>query len=163
MTGHGLTAERLRELLHYDKATGIFTWVSARRGTHAGSVAGCINNNGYWLITVDGVKYRAHRLAWLWVKGKWPPSEVDHRNTKRSDNRWRNLRLATFEHNQQNRRRAMVTNKVGLLGVRESGVRFSAGIFHSGKDWHLGTFDTPEEAHAAYVAAKRKHHPGCTL
>lgn len=163
MPRNDLPAARVRELLHYDKATGRFTWLVSRPGAPAGSEAGTINNNGYRLIAVDGVRYRAHRLAWLWVKGVWPAGEIDHRNTKRSDNRWRNLRQATFEHNQQNRRRALRTNRLGLLGVSKAGCRFRATIFYGGKDRHLGTFDTAAEAHAAYVAAKRQHHPGCTL
>lgn len=158
-----LTAARLREVLHYDKTTGRFTWLVHRHGLRVGTEAGCINNNGYWLITVDGVKYRAHRLAWLYVTGKWPDGEIDHKNTKRADNRWRNLRPATFEHNQQNRRRAMKRNITGLLGVSERGCKFTANIHVAGRDIYLGTFDTAEAAHAAYVVAKRQHHPGCTL
>lgn len=158
-----LTAARLRELLSYDKTTGLFTRLVSRPNSPVGSIAGTINNNGYVLICIGGVKYRAHRLAWLWVKGVWPEGEIDHWNTKRADNRWRNLRDVPMLHNQQNRRRALKRNRTGLLGVSERGDGFAANIHFAGRDLYLGLYQTPEEAHAAYVAEKRRLHAGCTL
>lgn len=159
-----LTAARLRELLHYDWRTGLFTWLQDQKNgqIRAGSVAGT-PSGGYILIGIEGRRYRAHRLAWFYMKGKWPSEQIDHRNTVRNDNRWRNLREATREVNTQNLRRAKSTNRLGVLGVREYRGRFNAGITVNRKRKHLGTYDTPEMAHAAYLKAKRELHEGCTL
>ena len=73
-----VSAERLRELLRYDLDTGMFYWRRSRRGPHnGGSVAGRPTQR-YWQIMVDGKRYQAHRLAILYVTGKWPPNVVDH-------------------------------------------------------------------------------------
>jgi len=160
-----LTAERLRELLHYDPETGVFTWLVDRRPTiKAGDVAGCKNGIGYIVIKIDAVLYAAHRLAWLMMEQSWPTRNIDHINGIRNDNRWGNLRDAAQRINIQNRRSANANNKLGVLGVYKSrrGEQFEASIY-SGRKIILGLFDTPEEAHQAYLEAKRKLHEGCTI
>lgn len=158
--GAKLGQELLRKHLIYSPETGHFT---RRIGRKAGGIAGAINNNGYRLIHVAGHFCRAHRLAWLYVHGVWPTGEIDHINGVRDDNRLENLRDVSMVTNQQNRRSALVRNAVGLLGVSKSKNRYTAAIYAEGRDRHLGTFDTPEAAHAAYVDAKRELHDGCTL
>lgn len=162
-----LTAGRLRELLHYDPETGVFTRLARTSNSiKVGDVAGTADSDGYIQISVDGVLYRAHRLAWLYMTGAWSKGVIDHVNGVKGDNRFANLRPATNAENQQNQRRAQSSNKLGLLGVcrvcRE-GKRFKAQIMVDGRQIYLGTFDTPEQAHAAYLAAKRRLHSGCTL
>lgn len=162
----GISAARLRELLHYDPATGVFTWIHAA-GWHgrikAGSVAGHRRRDGYIQIEVDGCTYTAHRLAWLYVTGGWPANGIDHRHGVRSDNRWSELRPATQMQNLQNMRKARSDNKSGLLGVSLVGARAKAEIQVGGKRKHLGYFDTPELAHAAYLEAKVRYHEFQTL
>jgi hypothetical protein len=98
-----LTAERLRELLHYCPEMGIFTWRKVRTFTAlAGSGAGGKNNKGYIRIKVDGKQQLAHRLVWLYVHGVWPEPTVDHINRRRDDNRLVNLRLASYAHQRMN-------------------------------------------------------------
>jgi hypothetical protein len=66
--------------------------------------------------------------------------------------------------NQQNQRKARLDNKSGFLGVGRIGKRWQARIsYPGGKDTYLGLFDTPELAHAAYLEAKRRLHPGGTI
>lgn len=161
-----LTQARLREVLDYNPETGIFKWV-APRGSNArpDGRAGSPNDDGYIIIAVDGRKYRAHRLAWLWVHGRFPSGLIDHKNCVRDDNRIDNLRDSTKVFNQQNQRAPFKNNRLGIRGVylhMLSG-RFGARIGINKKVKHIGYFDTAEEAHAAYVEAKRKHHEGCTL
>lgn len=157
-----LTAWRLRELLHYDPLTGVFTWVkdAGRWGRiKAGSVAGHQNSRGYMQIRVDERMYKAHRLAWLYMTGKWPEHQIDHISGVRHENAWCNLREATNSQNQQNVRKARSDNKCGLLGVSRDRDRWKAQIKIDGSNKSLGTFDTPEQAHAAYLEAKARMHP----
>ena len=159
-----LTAERLRELLDYDPATGVFTRkVRTTNRIKVGDVAGYLRNDGYIRIKIDGRMHLAHRLAWLYVKGESPPDQIDHRNGIKTDNRIANLRLATHIENMHNRRKPHADNKTGFLGVSPSYGMFQARIGVNGKIKHIGTFPTPEEAHAAYVQAKRQLHPFGTL
>ena len=159
-----LTAERLHELLHYSPETGIFTWrkdVSPNR--KRGSLAGSVNWKGYIVIRIDGSPYRGHQLAWVYINGRFPFGPIDHINTIKADNRICNLREATDRLNKENQISAQSNNRNGLLGVAPTGNRFRAQIGSYGKQYYLGTFDTPELAHAAYLVAKRKKHEGCTI
>ncbi|MDD0156969.1 HNH endonuclease signature motif containing protein, partial [Shigella flexneri] len=56
-----------------------------------GKVAGTISY-GYNAINIDGVRYFAHRLAWLYVYGEWPKQEIDHIDRNRRNNAISNLR-----------------------------------------------------------------------
>ena len=154
-----LTAERVRELLHYDPETGVFLWRVRYQRVKIGDVAGCLHPDGYIRITISRRRFYSHRLAWLHVYGEWPTAEVDHINGSRSDNRLANLRAASHSENQHNRRKKQANNRSGFLGVWPYRGKFRASIKFDGKPLHLGTFPTPEEAHAAYVAAKRRLHP----
>lgn len=157
-----LTAERVRELLDYDPATGVFRWKRRRKGVRSdGAIAGSPADGYYTSITVDRVQYLVHRLAWLYMYGVWPVSQLDHINEDKTDNRLANLREATNAQNTQNVTALRSTNTSGYLGVswecRKR--RWQAGIKVDGKRRWLGYFDTPEEAHAAYLVAKRELHP----
>jgi hypothetical protein len=87
-----LTAERLRKLLSYEPATGIFRWlVRTSNRVRVGSVAGSKRADGYRKIAIDGISYVAQRLAVLHVTGEWPANSVPRRNLDREDNRWQNI------------------------------------------------------------------------
>lgn len=162
----GLTQDRLRHLLHYDPDTGVFIrLVALCNRVKVGDVAGGNNGDGYVKIRVDGKLYFAHCLAWLYMVGQWPSHEVDHRDTDRANNRWANLRATDDEANSQNRRKAHSNSKSGLLGVswETRGKVWVAQIMVKGKNHRLGRFTTPEEAHQAYLTAKRVMHAGCTI
>lgn len=157
-----LTLERLHELLTYDPETGHFTWRATRSPNgkaNAGSRAGSLKANGYRQLTIDCVKYKEHRLARFYVTGEWPASDVDHKATKaKDDNRFGNLRDASRSQNRANTDR-QVNNSSGFKGVRrnrKSG-RWVASIKVRGRKKHLGTFDAPEAAHAAYCAAAAQY------
>ena len=158
-----ISQQQLKGLLHYDPDTGVFTWIRRRRGTRFGHGAGRLNH-GYVSIRVLGREYGAHRLAWLYMTGRWPADQIDHKNCIRNNNRWDNLREADYSLNQQNRKSAPSNNRTtGLLGVRPRGKRFMAKIMLNGEVHYLGTFDTPQLAHGAYLDGKRRLHPGCTI
>lgn len=162
-----LTAERLREALHYDPETGVFTWRKcAKKSIAPGSVAGAAESKGYWQIKLYQKVYAAHRLAWLYVYGDWPKHAIDHINGDPRDNRIENLRDVPEKVNSENKRKAFCTSKTGLLGVSPDVKwkgKWRARINVRGKPLLIGYFDDPEEAHQAYLAAKRKLHEGCTI
>jgi len=160
-----LTRDRLCELLSYDPETGIFHWkATTTNRVKAGTQAG-FHANGYILIGIDGKKYQAHRLAFLYMTGSLPSDEVDHRNGVRDDNRFSNLRLVSHEQNMQNEQRPRKNNTSGFLGVywQASAKAFRARISIKGKGVHLGYFKSAEDAHKSYLAAKRALHGGNTL
>src|SRR4030095_16904952 len=97
-----LTQERLKELLHYDPETGVFTNRVARGRLIVGVEAGCVTTGGYIKLSVCNKRYYGHRLAWLYVFGQWPNDELDHINLVTSDNRIANLREATKAQNNSN-------------------------------------------------------------
>lgn len=166
MASSNLTAARLRELLAYSPETGEFRWIRGRPGVGAGSVAGSRAKNGYIYIGIEGGKYLAHRLAWLYVYGSWPSCDIDHINWVCTDNRLANLRDVERHINNQNRSRVRSDNKAS----RETGVswhihsrKWRSRIWLQGKEYRLGLFDTIDEAKACYLAAKRRMHAGCVI
>lgn len=164
MAAKNLTAERLRELLTYAPETGVFKWNAGGKGRRLDRVAGGLHPTlGYWYIGVDRVKYPSHRVAWLYMTGKWPEHEIDHINGVRSDNRWANLRAATKSQNMQNVRKQR-DRKSQYLGVsRHSCDRWVAYITVDGKRKHLGLFRAEKEAYEAHLRAKRELHEFCTI
>lgn len=159
-----LTQARLRELLDYDPATGVFTWrvPSSPRSHHhkfqVGDVAGHRHANGYLSVWIDGRKYLLHRLAWFWVNGEWPPHDVDHKNRNKSDNRIKNLRRATRTQNNGNIRTPR-HNTSGVKGVRwhKQRRKWVAQISIHNRCRYLGIFTSKEDAAAAYMNAAREH------
>ena len=162
MADPNLTIARVREILDYNPDTGVFTYLKANGRKKAGDT-GTLLPIGYVQVTLDGVKMHGHRLAFFYMNGEWPARNVDHINGVRSDNRRSNLRDVSQAANTENQRKARVDNKSGFLDVCPNGKRWMALIRIKGKQTYLGTFDTPEEAHSAYVAGKRKLHGGCTI
>ncbi len=155
----GLTRERLLEALSYSPKTGVFKWrISPNRRIRVGNIAGSSNSAGYLLIMIDNDRYRAHRLAWLYVHDEWSLDDIDHINGDPSDNRLSNLRLATRSQNMANARKP-ITNTSGFKGVyydRSRG-KWAANIWKDKKNFYLGRYSTLQEAHAAYVNASKKH------
>jgi hypothetical protein len=151
-----LTPDELRQRLHYNPCTGIFTWLRQNRNTKVGQIAGGNGHAAGFFIKIDYIRYHAHRLAWFYMMGQWPSLYIDHVNGNPRDNRWTNLRLATWEQNRFNARRT--GRWTNLKGVHKHGKKWQAAIRASHRYYYLGCFDTPEEAHAAYASKARKEH-----
>jgi hypothetical protein len=128
-----------------------------------GQEVGTKNGAGYVVVRVGEKVLYVHRIAWAMTHGSWPIGSIDHINCTPSDNRPCNLRQVCQQTNAENQRRPQRRNAIGLLGVTAKRNKFRATIVVNGKQMSLGAYSTPEQAHAAYVAAKRIHHKGCTL
>ena len=159
-----LPADYVRSVLNYDPATGLLTWTKCvAKAVHVGDVAGSADDKGYILVGLRRRLYKAHRLIWLHMTGAWPEGMIDHLNGVKNDNRFANLRVVLADGNSQNVRRPNKRNKSGFIGVIAHQGRWRASITINSKTRRIGDYNTPEEAHEAYLAAKRAFHPACTI
>lgn len=143
-----ITQELLKEKYNYDPLTGVFTnRITLNSNSPAGKVAGTLHKRGYIRMGVNGKYYQAHRLAWLYYYGCWPENTIDHINQVKDDNRIINLRDVTLSVNCLNR------GKPKGYTQQKSG-RYIARTTVNGVEMCLGTYDTPEEAHQAYLTKK---------
>ena len=157
-----LTQKRLKEVLHYDHATGIFTRrITPSRKAKVGDVAGSTDGRGYRNIAVDGKLYKAHRLALLYVYGELPSANTDHINGIRTDNRIENLRTVTHSENSRNQK-MFSNNKSGRTGIfwREDKIRWMAHIYAEKKPI-TKHFDSLLDAVAWRMSKEREYgfHP----
>lgn len=158
-----LTLERLYQVLDYNKETGEFLW--KHRDTHKeklGKRAEIKTTHGYLQVTIDNSVYYAHRLAFLYVNNVWP-KVIDHINGIKTDNRIINLRSVSQKTNIENVKNARRHNSNKMLGVYASKDKFQSKISVNGVCIYLGRFQTKEDAHQAFLQAKRKFHDGCTI
>lgn len=157
---------------NYQEILGFFTYnpETGEIFSKHGRKVGTPDFEGYirvsFFVSRKSKRFRAHRLAWLAMTGEWPSADIDHINGVRHDNRWANLRLVDRATNNENQRRATRQNKTsGLLGVSYSAPhkKWVAQIQVKGRNRNLGRFASADEAHAAYLDAKRSLHSGCTI
>jgi hypothetical protein len=151
-----LSATLVRTLFSYETDTGILRWNVNRQKVYVGKIAGTAKGNGYLAVMINRKKYYVHRVIWLFVTGENPKGILDHKNGKRDDNRFENLREATNQLNTVNSTRP--ASKSGFRGVRKSwNNTWSASIKLNGRPMNLGAFDSKEKAYEAYREACKKH------
>jgi hypothetical protein len=167
-----LAPERIVSCFDYNPGTGEFIYKeritrkpsdTAFNQKFVGEKAGHVAESGYRFVNVDGKTFRAHRVAWLIMTGSWPSDEIDHKNGRRADNRWSNLRIVDRQENCRNIS-IRSDNKSGHNGVSwdSSRGKWRSVIEINGKSKQLGRFDSLESAVMARDAANKEFgfYPG---
>ena len=151
-----ITQDELKEVLHYDPETGIFRWRMPKSSrVKPWDVAGTKNGNGYICFKINGASLRGHRLAWLYMTGKWPENDVDHMDGNRSNNAWQNLRSATNKQNLENQGlRKNNTSRFRGVSWCKRHKKWVARVYHNYKQIYVGFFESAGEAGKA-ASAKR--------
>ena len=155
-----LTQDRLKTLLHYNPYSGNFTVLkTSNNSKNIGSIAGRLNRSGYTIIYVDGKRYLAHRLAWLYVTGDFPESMLDHVNCIKNDNRFINIREANHRLNAYNRTadKNSISKYKGVTWCKRD-KRWVAQININGINKWLGRFDSEIKAFKKYCDVAKKQH-----
>lgn len=151
-----LSFEEANYLLKLDKDTGYLYWkVKVSDKIKLGMRAGSIAKNGYRQIKVNNKVYNEHRLIWFMNYGYWP-TEVDHINQNKQDNRIVNLREVPRFINAHNKTKAQENSSTKYRGVRWDKNKYTATITFRGETIRLGRFTTQEEAHKAYTNKKQE-------
>ena len=162
MAAKSISLARLREMVFYDPGTGIFTRLVSSGGVPVGAPCGSVRADGYHEIILDRARFYAHRLAWFYCYEIWPTLDIDHVDGSPSNNRLANLREVSRSVNMQNQKHVRGNKRsCQLLGVTyaKDKQKYKAQI----NSRHIGYFESPELAHAAYIEAKRRIHAGCTI
>ncbi|MCK5612401.1 HNH endonuclease [Candidatus Pacearchaeota archaeon] len=129
-----------------------------------GRRAGFFNKgNGYMMVSVNGVQYRAHRIARLLFHGHLPESELDHRDRVRHHNWILNLREVSHQENMKNANKRS-DNTSGVPGVTWDKVtgKWRASITLSGKHKTFGRYkDKALAVKARWNAEVKYGFPDC--
>jgi hypothetical protein len=158
-----VTYEHLRESFDYNSDTGSFVWKKAPKCVPGvlGKEAGRIKDNGngklYRSVELYNRPYLISRLIYFYMTGKWPAECIDHINGDSLDNRWCNLREATYAENNRNHKPWVRSNGLPVGVMKMKSGRYTSRVVCDRKAIHLGTFDTADEAYNAYVDARRKY------
>jgi hypothetical protein len=147
-----ITQKELKSVVVYNSKTGEFAWSRHRDVSRIGVPVNRLDGYGYKTLWIDGKWQKQHRLAWLYLYGRWPKDQIDHINGCRSDNRAANLREATLAENMRNRV-VQKNNTSGYPRVQRSGMKYRVAIRKNGKRLHVGTFENFELAKAVSDAA----------
>ena len=146
----------VRQAFAVNEETGQLINKINRRKARAGEIAGTQRPDGYSQVCIDKTILLVHRVVFALAHGYWSDLEIDHINGDKSDNRAANLREATKSQNGANKRLC----RDGLKGASwcKRAKKWRTTLRKDGKQFHIGLFETAEEAHAAYMAAATRHH-----
>lgn len=149
-----ITQEKLKELVDYVDGKLIAKTNSKQR--KVGDALSSLTDKGYLRSSVGGKSYRVHRLVFLHHHG-YMPTQVDHIDGDRMNNRIENLREATSSQNNQNRK---ATSSSGIKGVvwHKQSMKWVASICVNRKSVHLGSFLSIEEAALVANRARQSAH-----
>lgn len=152
-----ITQKKLKEQLHYDAKTGLFTWKKAHDARRVGKTAGWLCRKGYRHFRIQGETVKAHRMAFVYM-GLDIPDQVDHINHDRDDNRWGNLRIATQNINMGNKK-IYKNNKSGFHGVywRADRKMWVSSVQFRKKRVNLGQYAEKQDAINAVEIAHKEY------
>lgn len=149
---------KVRSLLRYDKKTGLFQWKNPGPKQPRGWFAGTKGVRDYRRILFAGGKtILAHIVAYAIVEGRWPDDDLDHKNRRQSDNRWKNIRPLGRRRNSFNRS-LNKNSTTGFRGVSRFGKRFRASLRIDRRYVSIGLFDDPESAAIAWTKVAREQY-----
>jgi hypothetical protein len=151
----------LKEYLHYNPDTGDFIWVkSPAYFLQTGNIAGHISKStGYSIVKLKGIKYKAHKLAWLFSYGTWPKSKIDHIDCIKHNNILSNLREVTDSQSSCNiKRNSLNSSGVKNIGWHKGSNRWRVRIAVKGKPAYCGYFSSLEEAEKIAIAKRIELH-----
>jgi len=158
-----LSQKELKDVLHYNPETGVFTWLVGRGGVNVGDIAGNIatrhSGKKYMFIGVNNRgRFASHRLAFLYMTGSFPKNDTDHEDGNGLNNKWENLKDVTNSENHKNVKK-QANNTSGTTGVRmhNAAKKWVARIYDDGKEVHLGLFDNYEDAVSVRKEAEKKY------
>ena len=155
-----LTQYKLKQLLNYDPDTGVFTWLidcgpgRPNKGDIAGRIQKKRGGKSYRDISISSKRYYAHRLACLYMTGKWP-DKVDHGDGDGTNNKWVNIESVTGLQNSKNIRKRS-DNCSGCTGVhlhKHSG-KWQVYINEKGERDNIGLYADYFEAVCARKSAE---------
>jgi len=150
-----INQERLKELLHYNPGTGIFTWMVNRRSNLLKGCTAGWNQLGYIMIGIDGLIYQAHRLAILYMDGYLPEGQVDHKDRIKHHNWYSNLRPdVTHQCNMRNKG-LQKNNTSGFTGLAKRGKKWCVCIYINKHQYNFHRGDDLVEAVAHRLAAEQ--------
>ena len=138
----------VRSIFVFDSESGVMSYRIRRASFAAGTRAGSNNPNGYRFVKVGGVSYLEHRLAWLYVFGRWPVFELDHIDGNPLNNKLANLRECSHHQNSFNLKPCK-RSKSGIRGIRKSGTKWVASIKKVGESWSK-SYETIDQAKSEY-------------
>lgn len=154
-----ISLNELKEVLHYEPKTGIWTWlkrISIR--ITVGKSAGSGKKDDYVRIRIYNQNYQAHVLAWFYMTGEWPKKLIDHKDKKKDNNIWDNLRAASKKENAGNTK-MFKTNTSGYRGVYFNKINknWNVSITIARIKVNQGTYDCKHKAAHAYNVAALNH------
>jgi len=158
-----VTQEELKQLLHYNPDTGLFTWLvdcgagRPNKGDMAGRIQKKKSGKCYRDIGINGKRHYAHRLAVLYMTAEWP-EEVDHGDGDGTNNKWLNLNNVDKLQNSKNIRKR-IDNSSGCTGVhphKKSG-KWHVYINKNKNRYNIGLYNDFFEAVCARKSAENLH------
>lgn len=150
ITVNDITQAYVKNMLHYDPETGIFTWTNCLRSDFNGKEAGHIKSHStidypHRVIHISGVSVHASRLAWLYMTGEWPVNVIDHINRNQMDNSWDNLRDISVADNNRNLA-IFKDNTTGYNGIRLIRGMYNVRVRRDEILYNIGHYKTLDEA-----------------
>ena len=143
-----ISYEELSNLLVYNGVSGTLVWRTCRNQfALGGTIAGNPGNHGYVAVTINGIRYLAHRVVWLLHHGEWPKRSLDHIDHNKCNNKIENLREVDQLTNSKNVGKQK-RNTSGVVGVywRKDAQKWAAKVRVNGVLISLGSFKDKDVA-----------------